>query len=169
MTAVKLLILAEGKLWSEDEQASKAKTILIYDKRRQLIAKYGPATYAFRSQESLTRIEVQLRGDGVPFKKFSAIHRYGEIDLLATVRFGTLNWLPPKCRGIRFLAAYGLRQLIHRFGQQAAAKRLGPQLWAYIAKNHLQPVPSTAIQGIRPRLKRSVENWLCNRLRYPRT
>src|SRR6267142_2092415 len=50
-------------------QNSAHKTILLYDKVKQLTAKGDPLADTFRPGEHITRIEVQLKGRGVPFRK----------------------------------------------------------------------------------------------------
>jgi hypothetical protein len=113
-------------------QNSAHKTILLYDKVKQLAAKGDPLADTFRPGEYLTRIEVQLKGRGVPFRKIRHLHRYVHVDLLGQLHLRRLKRLRDDAKPLHLLAAGGLRRLIHKYGLQATKKdfhrRNGPTL-----------------------------------------
>lgn len=143
-------------------QVSRAKTIIIYDKVAQLAAFNRGATDPLHTGDLLTRLEVQLKGPGVPYKKLADMQRYGDLDSLAGVRLRNVRSIPASLKGVRFLAAYGLRHFVRLHGQQMAAKRVGPQHWAHIRKTLLSRLRSKKMKRIRRRLQRSVRSWLAN-------
>jgi hypothetical protein len=148
--------------------ASANKTILLYDKVKQLAAKGDPLADTFSPGEYLTRIEVQLKGRGVPFKKIRHLHRYADLDLLGQLRFKRLRRLRDDAKPLHLLAGAGLRRLIHKYGLHAARKRFSPSQWAYIEKTLFRTLEGEEISDLRLRLKRSIEDWLENRIRFPR-
>jgi len=62
----------------------------------------------------------------------------------------------------------GLRRLIHKYGLHAVKKRFSPSHWAYIEKVLLRVLEGEEIPNFRLRLKRSIEDWLEDRIRFPR-
>ena len=149
-------------------QNSPDKTILLYDKIKQYAAKRDPMAHLFQPGDQLTRIEVQLKGNGVPFKKIRDLHRYMEVDFLERVRFRKLRALRKGAKPLHLLAAAHLRHLIQRYGLHATKKRFSPSQWAYIEKTLFQTLEGKEIPDLRLRLKRSIEDWLENRIRFPR-
>jgi hypothetical protein len=149
-------------------QNSAQKTIVLYDKVKQLASKGDPLADAFGSGEHLTRIEVQLKGRGVPFKKIHHLHRYAAIDLLGGLHFRQLKRLQDDARPLHLLAAGRLRGLIHKYGLQAVKKRFSSSQWAYFEKTLFRVLKAEEIPDLRVRLKRSIEDWLENRIRFPR-
>ena len=149
-------------------QNSAHKTILLYDKVKQLKAKGDPLADTFSPGESLTRIEVQLKGRGVPFKKIRHLHRYADVDLLGQLHFRKLKRLRDDAKPLHLLAAAGLRRLIHKYGLHAARKRFPPSQWAYIEKTLFRTLKGDDMPDLRHQLKRSIEGWLENKIRFPR-
>jgi hypothetical protein len=149
-------------------QNSAHKTMLLYDKVKQLATKGDPLADTFRSGEHLTRIEVQLKGRGVPFKKIRHLHRYADLDLLGQLHLRRLKRLRDNAKPLHLLAAGGLRRLIHKYGLQATKKRFSPPQWAYIKKTLFRVLEGEEIPDLRLRLKRSIEDWLADRIRFPR-
>ena len=147
---------------------SADRTILLYDKVKQLRAKCDPLAATFRPGEYLTRIEVQLKGRGVPFKEFRHIHRYADVDLLGQFHFRRLKRLRDDAKPLHLLAAGGLRRLIHKYGLHAARKRFSPSQWAYIEKKLFEVLEGEEIPDLQLRLRRSINDWLENRIRFPR-
>jgi hypothetical protein len=149
-------------------QNSADRTILFYDKIKQLAAKGDGLARAFGPGEHLTRIEVQLKGHRVPFKKIRHLNRYAELDLLNALQFRRLRKLRNDAKPLHLLAAGGLRRLIHKYGLHAAKKRFSPSQWAYIERILFRVLAGEEIPDLRLRLKRSIENWLEDRIRFPR-
>ena len=107
-------------------QHSQHQKIVLYDKVKQPAAKCSPWVRMFQPDDQLTRIEVQLSGPSVPFRKVRHLYRYSELDLLAHVKFGQLNKLPGDAKPLHRLAMEGLRHSIRRYGLQATKKRFSP-------------------------------------------
>ena len=149
-------------------QNSSTKTVLLYDKLKQLAAEGDPLADAYKPSEQLTRIEVQLKGRGVPFKKISQLHRYADVDPLGQLHFRRLRKLPANAKPLHRLAARGLRRWLHKYGLQAVKKQFSSSHWAYIEKNLFSALEGEEIPDIRLRLKCSIEDWLNDRIRFPR-
>ena len=149
-------------------QASANKTIVLYDKVKQLAANHDPLADTFRSGEQLTRIEVQLKGRGVPFKKIRDLDQYADFDLLGQFKFIRLKRLRNDAKPLHRLAAGRLRHLIHKYGLQATKKRFSPSHWAYIEKTLFRAPDGEEIPDLRLRLRRSIEDWLEDKIRWPR-
>jgi hypothetical protein len=148
-------------------QNSAHKTILLYDKVKQLAAKGDTLASLYEQGEHLTRIEVQLKGRGVPFKKIRHLNRYAEVDLLKALQFRRLRMLRNDAKPLHLLAAGRIRHLIQKYGLHAAKKRFSPSHWAYIEKTLFQVLEGEEIPNLRLRLKRSIEDWLEDRIRFP--
>lgn len=147
---------------------SADKTILLYDKLKQLAANGDPIAALFSLGEHLTRIEVQLKGRGVPFKKIHHLRRYANIDVLGGLHFRRLKRLQNDARPLHLLAAGRLRGLIHKYGLQAVKKRFSPSHWACIEKTLFRVLKAEEIPNLRLCLKRSIEDWLEDHIRFPR-
>ncbi len=149
-------------------QISAQRTLVLYDKLKQLAANNNPLASIYEPSERLTRIEVQLRGRGVPFKKVRHLHRYADIDVLGRFHLRRLRRLRVDAKPLHLLAAGGLRRLIYKYGLHAVKKRYSPPQWAYIEKTLFQVLEGQEIPDLRHRLKRSIRDWLENRIRFPR-
>lgn len=150
-------------------QRSPDKTIVLYDKIKQYAATKDPMVHLFRPGNYLTRIEVQLKGHEVPFKKIRDLNRYVDVDFLEQVHFRKLRVLRDDAKPLQRLAAAQLRHLIQKYGLHATKKRFLPSHWAYIEKTLFRVLEGKEIPDLRFRLKRSIEDWLQNRLRFPRS
>lgn len=149
-------------------QKSSDKTIVLYDKIKQYRAIGDPMADMFRLGDHLTRIEVQLKGYGVPFKKIRDLSRYVEVDFLERMRFRKLRVLRGDAKPLHRLAAAHLRHLIRKFGLHATKKRFSPSHWAYIERTLFRVLEGNEIPDLGLRLKRSIQDWLHNRIRFPR-
>lgn len=147
---------------------SADKTILIYDKAKQFAAKGNSLATVLGPNEPLTRIEVQLKGRGVPFRKIHDLYRYADLDLVEGLKLLELRPLRHDAKPLHLLAAGRLRHLIHRYGLQGTKKRFSPSHWAYIEKALFCTLEGPRLPDLRHRLKRSIQNWLQNRIRFPR-
>jgi hypothetical protein len=141
---------------------------VLYDKLKQLASKGDPLAATFKSGQHLTRIEVQLKGRGVPFKKIRHLHRYADVDLLGGLHLRKLKRLRDDAKPLHLLAADRLRRLIYKYGIQAVKKRFSSSQWAYIEKTLFRVLEGEEIPDLRLRLKRSINDWLENRIRRPR-
>ena len=88
-----------------------------------------PLAALFSANDELTRIEVQMMGAAVPFKRFLDIGRYAEIEPLKHLQITRLRIDPGKNTPVKVLAAYGLRWLVRKYGQQAVSMRKGIMRW----------------------------------------
>ena len=118
-------------------QNSANKTIVLYDKVKQLAAEGDPLADTFRPGEYLTRIEVQLKGRGVPFKNIRHLHRYADFDLLGQLRFRRLKRLRDDAKPLHLLAAGGLRRLIHKIRTTCGQKEVVAGALAIYRKDYV--------------------------------
>ncbi len=68
----------------------------------------------------------------------------------------------------QFLAAVGMHSLVKEFGVQIAGKRVGPQQWAYFQKRFFKPTSEGQLPDIRSLMRKTVVEWLEDRVRFPR-
>ncbi len=163
-----LIIFRKRGAWSFYLQNSAHKTVILYDKAKQLRATRNPAADMLGPNDKLSRIEVQLSGPAVPFRKIRHIHRYAEIDLFPDVEFRRLKSLPLTAKPLQRLASVGLQQRIQEYGLQATKKQFSPPEWKYIEDLFLQRIETGQLLDIRGRMKKSIEDWLNDRIRFPR-
>lgn len=149
-------------------QRSKAKTIMLYDKKRRLRAKHDSRIAMLEPDEELTRIEVQLKGAGVPFKKLRHINRYADLDLLAGLKLRHLIPIASHTKPLRAMAAANLADQIEEYGLHAALKRFPSSQRAYMKKLFLEDIDGNDVPDIRGQMRRGIEDWLQDRIRFPR-
>jgi len=140
----------------------------LYDKAKQLAAKGSLWAGMLDRNDELTRLEVQLRGAGVPFKKIRNLHRYADVDLLASVEFRKLKKLQAGRKPLHGLAAGHLEHLISQYGLHATKKRFSAPQWAYIEKLFFRHAQRNEVPDIRAHMKKSIRDWLNDRIRFPR-
>jgi hypothetical protein len=146
---------------------SKARAILIHERAKRLRAENDPLGEVFQ-RDQLTRIEVQFRGKGVPIRRFRDIRAYAEVDLLKDVAFLKMLRLRKGLKPRQTLEAQGMRALIEQYGLQIASKAFTPPEWAYLAKKYFEPLPHSMDSYIRTQMRRSANDWLQDRIRFPR-
>jgi len=144
------------------------KAILIYERLKHLRSERNPLAKVFRSDDLLTRCEVQFRGAGVPIRKFSEIRCYADIDMLERVSFLQFCRLPATCKPQQILAAERLHALVGEVGLQIASKRFSAAEWAQLNKKFFEPMSKEDIPDVRSLMKKSVVDWLEDRVRFPR-
>jgi hypothetical protein len=145
---------------------SKQCAVLLYDKAQQLRSTGNPLSEFFGTKDHLTRVEIQLRGGGLPFRKFVDIERYRDIDLLPNISFWEFGRKRDGMTIADSLAAEGLLKQISEFGLQMTAKRYTAQEWAYINQKYLEPAAD--FPDINRLMRKSVRDWLEDRIRFPR-
>ena len=150
-------------------QISSSRTTLIYDKRAEQRANQSPDNKIVYSRDSLTRIEVQLKGAGVPFKRLENIHKYARIDLLENLRWLRLRTKAEPSKAAQYLAQEGLRALIRTNGLQRVSKMFPSAVWAWIREKYFEPMQNSDRPKLNARLRKSVQEWLDRRIRFPRT
>jgi hypothetical protein len=150
-------------------QISAEKTIHLYEKVKQVAAKgNADAKLLYTAGEQVTRIEVQLKGRGVPFKEFRHLHRYLELDLFNALQFKGLRIVRNGAKPLHVLAGIGLRHLISLHGLQGAKKRFPPSRWASLEKTFFRDLEGHGVPDIGLYLERSNRDWFENRIRFPR-
>jgi len=140
----------------------------MYDKCRQLEAKGDPIAKNFDLMGPWTRIEVQYKGGGLPFRKFKNIKRYAEIDMLEALSFWEAGRKRDGSSPMQSLAAEGLLRRIDEVGLQMALKMFSAQERAYIVKKFLQPAAESKFPDLNELMRKSVREWLTDVLRFPR-
>jgi hypothetical protein len=146
---------------------SKARTVLLYDKLRQLESKHDPILRKYAMEGPLTRVEVQFKRN-LPYRKFDELERYAELDLLSNFSF----WQARRKRhGLKIkdsLAAEGLLRRIEENGLQLASKMFSPPEWAYLTKTLLELAPDSKFPDLNKLLQKSARDWLDDRIRFRR-
>lgn len=146
-------------------QRSKQRTVIFYDKRQQLRWKKDPLG---QIDDEWTRVEVQLKGKGLPYRKFRNIHRYAELELLPNISFWKFGRKREGLTPGESLAAEGLIRRIQDLGMQGASKTFTAQQWAYTCKKYLEPAEDGDFPDLNHLLRKSIRDWLEDRIRFPR-
>ena len=147
---------------------SKQHIVLVYDRLRLMRARGNLAARIYGDDDQLTRIEVQFRGGGVPFRSFQDLRRYAKIDLIPKLTFWNVGMKRAGLRPMQSLAAEGLLNRIDQVGIQAASKMLSAQEWAYLSKVLLEPQPGKDRPDLNELMRKSARDWLNDRIRFPR-
>jgi hypothetical protein len=147
---------------------SNACTIYMYDKRRQLEAKGDPIAKKFHLVGPWTRIEVQYKGGGLPFRKFRNIKRYAELDMLGDISFWEAGRIPDGSSPMQSLAAEGLLRKIDEVGLQMALKGFPSQERANVVKKFLRPASESKFPDLNELMRKRVREWVSNVIRFPR-
>lgn len=149
-------------------QFSKQRKIVFYDRLRLLRKHKDPLANIFKTNDQLTRIEVQLMGAAVPFRRFAELHRYADIKPLAHLHFRKLCVAGDESTPTKRLAAYGLRWLISKNGQQATSRMFSTPEWAALRRGYLEPMEQSEIPEIGVLMRRSIRRWLKGQIYFPR-
>ncbi len=156
----------EGGRWGNTfyPHRSRTRTVLIYDKIKHWRSKNDPNARLFKSDDLLCRIELQLKGRGVPYKNFADIRKYGDFELLRGVNFSDHLEIRSGLRPRDELAGLGFRGLAEQCGLQAALKRYPSFPW----KNYFVSGTETLAPRVQSLIRLGVRDWLDNRIRSPR-
>jgi hypothetical protein len=146
---------------------STTRTVLLYDKKRQLEAKHDPILQSHIIPGPLTRVEVQFKRD-LPFRRFDELGRYAELELLPTLSFWKVGIKREGLRTKDSLAAEGFLRRIEEYGLQMTSKMFSSSDWAYLTKTLLQRVPDSELPDLNKLLQKSARDWLEDRIRFPR-
>jgi hypothetical protein len=147
---------------------SYPRKAMMYDKLRQLEFAGDPTIKAYVWEGPLTRVEVQLRSSGLPFRRFIDLERYAKLDMLPNLSFWEVGRKRDGLTAIDSLAAEGLLRKIEEVGLQMTSKMFSAQEWAYLAKKFLRPAPESKFPDLNALLRKSVHDWLEDRIRFPR-
>jgi hypothetical protein len=146
-------------------QRSKQRTVVFYDKRRQLLSKKDPLGNV---DQEWTRIEVQLKGKGLPYQRFKNIHKYAGIDLLPNISFWSFGRKREGLTPRESLAAEGLIRKIQELGLQMASKTFTAQQWAHICNKYLEPSAEGDFPDLNRLMRNGIRDWLEDRIRFTR-
>jgi len=147
-------------------QFSSQRKLLFYDRLRLLRKQKHPLAVIFTAEDELTRIEVQMMGGAVPFKRFVDISRYAEIDVLKGLRFANLRINEDGLTPVKLLALYGLRWLVRRQGLQATSRMFPSATWKALQKNYLMHMRESEIPPIRRLMRDAVRRWLAGQIHF---
>jgi hypothetical protein len=147
-------------------QFSSQRKLLFYDRLRLLRKQKHPLAAMFTAEDEITRIEVQLMGAAVPFKRFVDISRYAELDLLKGVRFAKLRINEDGLTPVKLLALYGLRWLVRRQGLQATSRMFTSATWKALQKTYLTHMQKSQIPPIRRLMRDAVRRWLAGQIHF---
>jgi hypothetical protein len=148
---------------------SREKTILIYDRGSYLRSKRKSARDRDAPPSDLTRFEVQLIGQGVPFPSFEQLERFREIDVLAGVEFLKFKPIRPGLTTQQFLAAEALQTRIATNGLQAVLKDFPSSDVAYLISKYFRDADPDDLPDVRDLMQDSISMWLSDVRRFPRT
>ena len=147
---------------------SHTRTVLLYDRLQKLRMGDTPFAKHFTESDQLTRIEVQLRGTGVTHRQFRDIRKFSDDDLLADLKFLKPRPVPEYVSPITRFAIEYVRELMKTVGIQAVAKRFPSNEFAHFRERYLESAPAESL-NVNERLKKSIRDWLEDRIRFPRT
>ena len=146
---------------------SRQRRTLFYDRGRFLRKKSHPLAKVF-GHSQLTRVEIQMSGAAVPFRRFQDFSAYTEFDPLAGIRFMKLSIADRTRTPVKQLAAFGLRWFIRRHGQQATSRMFPSSAWSAIQKTYLRTMEASDIPAIRRSMRESTRRWLAGQILFPR-
>jgi len=142
--------------------------VLIYNKLRQLQSIGSPLFKNYLMPDPLVRVEVQLKGHGLPVRYFHELDKFAELDLLQNLSFSEIGQKRSGLNTTDSLAAEGLLRKIEESGLQMTSKEYSSQKWAYLAKKFLRPASQSQFPDLNKLLRQSIRDWLENRTRFPR-
>ena len=149
-------------------QWSKARKLVAYDKGWLLRKQRSPLAMGLRHEDQLTRIEVQMRGSGVPFRRLRELCKYRSIELLNNLSFYKFRAKLDKTKPLQFLAQVGLRTLVSKYGIHGTSKMFTAPVWAFLRDKFLRLAPNNEAIWLSRRMQKSTQDWLTDRIRSPR-
>jgi len=147
---------------------SKQRILVFYDRLRLMRKEKNPLADIYGVDDRLTRVELQLSGAAVPFRRFADIHRYAEIQPMKHVRMAKLIVDVEGQTPVKRLTGYGLRWLISKYGLQATSRMFSSPEWAALKKTYLKEVRDTEIPRIGSLMRKNIRRWLKGRIVFPR-
>jgi hypothetical protein len=147
---------------------SRARSDLIYDRLARLRAIGDPLADYYTLGDKMTRVEVQMKGKGIPFRSFSEIEQYADLDMLPSLSFWNAGRKQDGLTSMNALAAEGLLRRIEEYGLQQVSKMYSSQTWGYLQKRLLVPASESEFPDVNRLLKQSTRDWLEDRFRFPR-
>jgi hypothetical protein len=147
---------------------SKQRILVFYDRLRLMRKEKDPLADIYMEDDRLTRVELQLSGSAVPFKRFADLYRYAEIHPMKHVRMAKLLVDVEGQTPVKRLTGYGLLWLISKYGLQATSRMFSSPEWAALKKAYLKEVQDTQIPQIGSLMRKSIRRWLKGRIVFPR-
>jgi hypothetical protein len=144
-------------------QCSDPRTVLAYDKVR--------ADKALRHSNldiEISRLEVQLRGKGVPIRDFRDIHEYLEYDLLGPLEIREVIAAFDTTKPISFLAARGFRSVVSEYGLDGALKLFRSANRQFLRSKFLEAPLKDRLAALAAGMRKGTAEWLADRIRFPR-
>jgi hypothetical protein len=149
-------------------QWSKARKVVVYNKGWLLRKQHSPLAMMLKHDDQLTRIEVQMRGSGVPFRRLRDIRKYENIKLLTNLAFHKFRAKLDKRKPLQFLAQVGLRTLVSKYGIHGTSKMFTAPVWAFLKAKFLRLSRTNEAVELTRRMQKSTQDWLTDRIRSPR-
>jgi hypothetical protein len=146
---------------------STTRTVLLYDKLRELESKHSPILKNHIMRGPLTRVEVQFKRN-LPIRRLDQLGGYADLELLPNLSFWKVGTKREGLKTKDSLAAEGLLRRIEEYGLQTTSKMFSSSEWAYLTKTLLQRIPDSKFPDLNKLLQKSARDWLEDRLRFPR-
>jgi hypothetical protein len=148
-------------------QKSSQRSVLIYEKLKLSRARHKEFAKIYPNASDVTRLEVQLRGRGVPIRSFERIPDYADFNLLANVRFAPFL-IPVGLSPMEQLAAHALKACAGEVGIQRLSKCFSRDDWSKISSRLLSQSSVPGFPDIHALFQKSTQDWLESRIRFPR-
>lgn len=145
-------------------QSSKLKTILAYEK-----AKAPNHKKFYRPGTEITRFEVQLKNDAVPFRRLSELNRYCAFDFVGQLEIRTVVAEFEPTKPIQSLARLGFQRMVHKYGLNAALKLFPSPHRAFLKRKFLNSELTKKLASIQDKAEESVQRWLHSQAHSPRS
>jgi len=149
-------------------QASKARTIVAYDKLGELRAKRNPRALLYSPTDTLTRLEIRLTGRALPFRTFVDLPRCVDVPAFKDLNIVSLHIGAYESMPKEFLQATGLRSLIKKHGLQTVSKMFSPPQWAYLKHKFFDRSVGLELPDFNLLERKTTQDWLEDRIRFPR-
>ncbi|HSY59120.1 MAG TPA: hypothetical protein VK795_06135 [Terriglobales bacterium] len=144
-------------------QCSGRRTVLAYDKVRS-----DKALRTSNLDLEIARLEVQLRGKGVPIRDFRDIHRYLEFDVLGPLEVRRVIAAFDATKPTSFLAARGFRSVVSEYGLDGALKLFPSSNRSFLKEKYLGAPLKDQLSSLAIGLRKGTSDWLADRIRFPR-
>lgn len=147
---------------------SRNHILLLYNKVQQLRSNHDPLAEYYSRDDSWTRVEVQLRGRALPYRKLADIKNYADMDLLSGISFWSIGRKKEGLTPRDALAAEALLHKIEQLGLQVTSKLYPSSKWAYLQEKFFIPASESQFPNLSRLMQSSIRDWLQNRIRFPR-
>jgi hypothetical protein len=149
-------------------QASKARTIVAYDKLAELRAKRNPRALTFVPTDTLTRLEVRLTGAALPYRRARNLPKYANVPAFEDLKVLSTHIDADPSKPSDFLRAAGLRSLIKMHGLQTVSKMFSPPYWSYLKTKFFDPSTRVELPDFDALEQKTTQDWFNDVFRFPR-